>query len=169
MNTPVVRRPSGWWYPYIFVGIFMVVLPVNLVMAYFATSTFTGIETEHAYDKGLLYNQVLAKAKAQQALGWNVEATVLPHAGNAANVHDADVMVTYLDKDGHPVTGLTVKAEFVRPTMAGYDQEAELVEQGEGRYIALAKLPLSGQWDVRLTAQKADVNYEFGQRVLVVD
>ncbi|MGE5500712.1 MAG: FixH family protein, partial [Ignavibacteriales bacterium] len=41
------RRP-GWWYPYIFVAAFVVVVGVNAAMAYFASSTFTGLETDNA-------------------------------------------------------------------------------------------------------------------------
>lgn len=166
MQTIAVRRP-GWWYPYIFVAVFGVVLAVNIVFAVSASKTFSGLQTEHAYDKGLAYNDVIAKAKAQERLGWAVDAQVVPHDGNNDQVHDADLVVTFADKAGQPVTGLSVKAEIIRPTAAGYDQDVELVEQGGGRYVAPAHLALAGQWDVHFKAHKGEADYQLSQRVLI--
>jgi nitrogen fixation protein FixH len=149
------------------VGVFGVVLAVNLVFMFSAIRTFTGLETEHAYDKGLAYNDVIAKTKAQERLGWQVEAQVIPHDGNTDTVHDADLVVTFADKDGKPVSGLSVKAEVVRPTKDGFDQTIDLQEQGGGRYVAPARLALGGQWDVHFKAHRGEVDYQLNQRVLV--
>ncbi|HLN26001.1 MAG TPA: FixH family protein [Patescibacteria group bacterium] len=167
MNTAVAQRRSGWWYPYIFVGVFGVVLAVNLVFMYSAVHTFTGLETQEAYDKGLVYNQVIAQAKAQEKLAWTVDATLLPASSPDAASHESNVVVSFLDKDGQPVSGLSVKAQFVRPTMEGYDTAAELMEQGGGRYVATVKLPLAGQWELKVAAHKGEIDYKLGQRVLV--
>jgi len=166
MSTMTSRRP-GWWYPYIFVGVFLVVLAVNLVMAMSAVRTFSGLQTEQAYDKGLAYNEVLAQAKAQEQLGWAVDAQVTPHDASNSQRHDADLTVSYTDKAGKPVGGLSVQAEMVRPTLAGHDQKLELVEKTPGQYVALAPLDLAGQWDVSIAARKGETLYKFSQRVLV--
>jgi len=167
MSTTIAQRRPGWWYPYIFVGVFGVVLAVNLVFMYSAVSTFTGIETQEAYDKGLAYNQVIAKAKAQEKLGWTVDATLLPASSPDAASHESNVVVSVLDKAGQPVSGLSVKAKFIRPTKEGFDTNAELMEQGGGRYVATVKLPLAGQWDLKVAAHKGEIDYQLGQRVLV--
>jgi nitrogen fixation protein FixH len=167
MQTSAARRRPGWWYPYIYLGVFLVVLAVNLVFMTSAVRTFSGLETEHAYDKGLAYNEVLAKARAQDHLGWTVEAQLMPRDDGALDSHNADVLVTFIDKAGKPVTGLSVVAELVRPTKTGYDQTIDLAEQGEGRYVAMAKLPLAGQWEMHVKAHKAETDYQLTQRVLV--
>lgn len=167
MNAIVSKRRPGWWYPYIYVGVFGVVLAVNLVFMSSAISTFTGLETEHAYEKGLAYNQILAQAARQKLLGWQVDVQVVPRDGNTDKVHDADVIVSFKDKDGKGVTGLSAKMDFIRPTKDGFDRQIELMEQGEGRYVALAKLPLAGQWDTRLLAKKGETDYQLSQRILV--
>ncbi|TAN62040.1 MAG: hypothetical protein EPN20_11445, partial [Magnetospirillum sp.] len=105
----VAERRPGWWYPYIFVAGFMVVLLVNVTMAYFATSTFSGLSTEHAYEKGLAHNQVLEAARKQEEMGWTVDTNVEPEAN-----HGAHVTVSYRDRDGKPLDGLTVRASLVR-------------------------------------------------------
>ena len=167
MSTTTSSRRPGWWYPYIFVGVFLVVLAVNVIMAYSAVNTFSGIQTENAYEKGVAYNQELAQAKAQERLGWKVEATMVPHDPSNTERHDADLLVTYLDKSDHPVVGLSVKAEVLRPTKAGNDLSVELVERGAGQYTSLVPLPLAGQWELTVTATLGDVKHQLNQRVLV--
>lgn len=166
MSATTSRRP-GWWYPYIFVAVFVVVLAVNIVMAMSAVKTFSGLQTEDAYDKGLVYNHVLAQAKAQERLGWTVDAEVIPHDPSNSQRHDADVTVTYTDKAGQPVGGLSVKADLVRPTQAGHDLHVDLVEKTPGQYVALAPLDLPGQWEVSVVARKGETQYSLSQRVLV--
>ena len=57
-------RPRGWWYPWIFVGAMAVVVVVNGILAWLAVGTWTGIETEDHYRKGLAYNENLAAEQA---------------------------------------------------------------------------------------------------------
>ena len=167
MSTSVSKRRPGWWYPFIYVGVFGVVLAVNLVFMSSAITTFTGLQTEHAYEKGLAYNQVLEQAARQKALGWNVTLEVIPHDDNSDTVHAADVVATLKDKDGKGIDGMIVGAKFVRPTSEGYDSELQLMPQGEGRYVGVVKLALPGQWDVHMRAHKDKTLYTLSQRVLV--
>ncbi|MBC7951978.1 MAG: FixH family protein [Rhodospirillaceae bacterium] len=160
-----VTRPRGWWYPYIFVGCFMIVVAVNAGMAYFATSTFSGISTVGAYQKGLAYNQNIAMAKAQEALGWKVETKVKPV--NDSLAVKADIAVSYRDRDGKPVEGLDVRARLVRPTAKGYDQDLPLAPMGNGLYGGVYTLPLNGVWDMDMVAIKPDVAYEHAQRFVI--
>ena len=84
----MLRRfgPDGW-IPMIFVGGFLVIAAVNGVMIWLAVDTFTGIATERHYEKGLAYNQALAAAEVQAALGWTAETAFEgsgPGAGTAS-------------------------------------------------------------------------------------
>ncbi len=60
-----------------FIGFFVVVASVNAVMVTSAVRTFSGVETENAYKAGLAFNESIAAAGAQDALGWRVE--IAPH------------------------------------------------------------------------------------------
>ncbi|MBI5165328.1 MAG: FixH family protein [Magnetospirillum sp.] len=153
------QRARGWWYPWIFVGVFGVVLAVNGALAYFATTTFTGLETEQAYDKGLAYNRNLAAAKAQQEMGWAVEAAFAPLSPTRV-----DITVTYRDRTGQPVDGLDVKAQMLRPTTAGYDHQVVLPAKGAGTYGAVIDLPLTGVWDMDAVASGTAGTYQLTQR-----
>lgn len=160
------RRP-GWWYPFIYVGVFGVVLAVNLIFMFSAIHTFSGLATEQAYDKGLKYNEEIDAARQQKELGWAVTSEVRTDEGGKSADHRADIVVTFLDRDGKPVTGLTAQAQFVRPTSEGHDRSASFAEQGQGRYIVATALPLGGQWDMTVTAQRGDLHYKLAQRILL--
>ena len=47
------------WIPWLFVGLFALVLVVNGSMIFVAFSTFPGLETTNAYQRGLAYNRQL--------------------------------------------------------------------------------------------------------------
>ncbi|HLO75511.1 MAG TPA: FixH family protein [Magnetospirillum sp.] len=159
-------RERGWWYPYIFVGCFVVVVGVNGALAYFATSTFTGLETDAAYQKGLAYNQNLALAKAQEALGWQVDTKVTPGPTDSTGAK-VDVAVTYRDRDGKPVDGLTVEVDFIRPTAKGLDRRDTLKPLGNGVYGGPYTLPANGVWDMQLAANGAGASYQHSQRFVI--
>lgn len=158
------NRKPGWWYPWIFVGCFVLVVGVNATMAYFATTTFTGLATDNAYEKGRLYNQNLAMAKAQGEMGWTVDTKVQPLAGDTAR---ADIRVSYRDRAGKPVDGLTVRAAMARPTAAGYDHELGLPALGGGLYGGVFEMPLRGVWDMEIAALGEGVAYQHAQRFVL--
>jgi len=159
------RRQPGWWYPFIYVAVFGVVLAVNLVFMFSAIRTFSGLSTEQAYDKGLKYNEEIEAEKQQQELGWSVTTEVNARARSEQTPHAADIVITFLDKDGKPVTGLDVKAAFVRPTSDGHDSTAALADQGQGHYLVSAALSLGGQWDMTVSAHRGKLSYRFAQRI----
>lgn len=158
-------RKPGWWYPYIFVGCFVVVVGVNSVLAYFATSTFTGLQTTGAYEKGLAYNQNLAMAEAQARMGWTVDTKAEPVKDAGGPM--ADIAISYRDKDGKPVEGLVVRASLVRPTVKGHDHDVELKPLGKGVYGLRHPLPLAGVWDMDVVAVGKDVSYQHEKRFVV--
>lgn len=160
MNT----RKRGWWYPWIFVGMFGVVVAVNGALAYFATTTFTGLQTKGAYEKGLAYNKALAEVRAEEELGWKVDPQIDPTAITATG---GAITVTVQDKNGKPLDDLHVAVEMVRPTAAGYDSLLELVAQGGGRYQTMVKLPLPGLWDIKVLASRGQDQVEAMRRVVL--
>lgn len=158
----IKQRSPGWWYPWIFVGGMAVVVVVNVVMMTLAVKTFPGLETKDAYQKGLEHNKALAKARQQAERGWKVELDFPAETGKPA-----DLAVTFRDKQGQPVEGLTVEADFVRPTVAGYDFRVKLEPRGNGTYAARATMPLVGQWHLNLVAGRGEETYEDSRKIQV--
>ena len=59
--TDLRRTGRDTWIPWAFVGFFLVVFAVNGAMMTIAFKTWTGLDTENAYQEGLAYNDRLAE------------------------------------------------------------------------------------------------------------
>ncbi|MGI9417787.1 MAG: FixH family protein [Geminicoccaceae bacterium] len=162
-STPAGVRPAGGWIPWVFVGLFGIVLVANGTMIAVAISTFTGMETTSAYKKGIDYNKRLAAAARQEALGWQASVDASPG-------DNGEVVLTFdlKDKKGAPVAAADVRARLDRPLQQGLDQSVTLNETGSGRYAATVALPLKGQWEVELTADVRGHRYQLTERIQVL-
>lgn len=157
----MIRRPAverrGAWIPWLFVGLFGIVVVVNGIMIWLAIGTFPGLVTDRPYDRGLAYNRNLEAAAAQDALGWQARL--------AARLEGPTTAVFELelhDRDDRPVDGAEVRAEVRRPVGTGLDFDVVLKPIRPGVYRAAAALPQPGAWDVHLVVER-------GQALFVVD
>jgi len=161
-SSPDQKRATaaGGWIPWVFVGLFLIVLAVNGTMITIAVSTFTGLETTNAYEKGLTYNDRLAAAAEQESLGWEADLSVTPKG-------ERRVMLSleFSDQLGNALTSADVEATLLRPVQEGHDMTVHLHDQGNGNYSAAVDLPLAGQWDIQLTAKARDQTYRLAERI----
>jgi len=150
-------RKSDKYIPWIIVGFFAVLFAWDGYFVYLATSTHTGVVEDNTYNRGLNYNETVAAAEAQQALGW--ESSVK---------YDETGLLTVAVKDaeGEALTGATIKAYFFRPTQAGHDFLADLNEAEAGTYNLVRK-PSVGQWEVRIFVAWKQQRYQTTTRILV--
>lgn len=163
-RTQTIRggRQPGWYIPWLFVAFFGVVIAVNAVMMHFAFSTWTGVQTEQHFIKGIKYNEDLAGARAQAERGWKVEPEF-----TATDALKGIVAVTLHDKHGNLLQGAKVKVAFIRPTSQGHDVRMDLPYLGEGRYGAPVELSLPGQWDLRVEIEHSTGDYQDEKRLWV--
>ena len=145
------------WIPQYFIMFFVGLAIVDGIFVWLATSTHTGVVTEHAYQKGLAYNDTVDAAESQEQLGW--KGTIEYEAGKTT--------LTLIDSYGHFISDAEVQAHFFRPTQAGYDFSIPLPTEAEGKYGASVELPLKGQWDIRITAKWKQQYYQQHKRILV--
>ena len=155
------RRRLGWG-PWVFFAMFAVVVAANGIMMFFAFTSWTGLETLGAYDKGVAYNKTLEAARAQQALGWQVESEVLSNGAQGVRIE-----VALRDSQGAPVTPDRVRVRLIRPTHSGSDTTVTLAKRGAGRYGAELVLPLLGQWDLLILAEHPGGIYQARRRVVI--
>lgn len=153
------KRPDGWWYPWIFVGGFVVVILVNGALFHFATSTFNGLETARPWQEMNHFNQRLASFRTDREMGWTVD---LDAEHRAATL---DLALAVTDRDGRPVAGLEVDGVLWRPTRAGLDVPLRLAEVAPGRYRAAVQVPAPGQWEVRAEARRGDTLLRLRRRL----
>jgi nitrogen fixation protein FixH len=158
-----LARPQrrSLWIPALFVGLMLLVVVVNGTMMYFAESTFSGLDTDQAYQEGIQYNTILKDAEASAALGWTAKTTVTP-AG--AGRHLA---VSITDKSGKPVQGLELTAHLVRPVSTAFDQRLTLRAEGNGVYGTDVTLPVLGSWELRLAAETGATDWQVVQRIFM--
>lgn len=153
--------PRDRWIPWMFVAFFGVVVAANGIMVYFAMASFTGLQTQDTYRKGLDYNATLAAERAQDALGWTVVADFTEHGAQGGLLS-----VRVADGDGAPLDDATVSARLVRPTQSGYDRDIALAPAGAGLYEAEVDLPLAGQWEIRTRIQHGSDEYRTERRIV---
>jgi len=129
------------------VAFFGFVMLVNIVMVRAAITTFGGVDTPSSYQAGLAFKAEEAKAAAQVARNWTVEARIAPTAdGNALSFEVRDAA-------GRPVTGADVVARLAHPIDERRDVPVVVLEAGAGVYSGrVAADP--GQWTLDIAIAK---------------
>ncbi len=153
--------PRDRWIPWLIAAFFGVVVLANGVMVYLATSSFTGLQTEGPYNRGLAYNRVIEAERAERALGWDVTVEFAP-----AGDRRGRIVARALDAAGAPLDAAAVTMRLVRPTQQGYDMQVTLAAEGGGIYAADVELPLPGLWEIQTQiVHRSDV-YRTTQRTV---
>lgn len=138
------------------------VVVANGVMAWLAVSTFTGTTVERAYERGRHYNQVLAEAERQRALGWRLELAWTPAAEARG-----ELVVIARDAAGAPLDRLSLRGVALRPLERPEPIPVALGEVGRGRYVGTLALPKPGQWEIRIEARRgAQGPVELSERIV---
>lgn len=154
MNSQGFDPTRGRWIPWVFVGGMGLVIVVNAILVWFALTTFTGVSTPRAYDRGRTYNDVLAEAARQDALGW------------VTSVRFAAAMLEIEARDaaGTPITG-TLNGVLHRP-LSGEDEPLAFRAIAPGRWQAVVT-SRPGQWEARLVLRNAAGRLDIRQRLVV--
>jgi nitrogen fixation protein FixH len=130
-------------------GFFLVMFAANGALIYFALHTLHGEALENSYDASQAFNRRIAEARAQDERGW--KADVLTRAEGAGE----RVMVEFHDKNGAPISDLTVTARFEHPFDAALDRTAALVSDG-ANYEGVATPVGRGRWTLIIDAKRGD-------------
>lgn len=128
---------------------FGVVVGVNLALAFFAVSSFPGLEVPNSYVASQRFD---ADRTAQDALGW----TVTPD-------YDGHVLTLAIrDAQGNPARVASLTATVGRPTHVRDDVTPQFTYQGGLFTAPLALAP--GIWNIHVTASAFD-GTQFRQRI----
>lgn len=152
-NILGTKRFTGWHMLGFLVLFFGTIIAVNLVMATFAVTTWTGLVVKDDFGASQHYNQKLDEMHKQAALGWHGAFDY----GNG--------LITYHleDNQARPITGATVTVKVGRPTYEGQDHTIRLVRGPVRDYAADLKL-LPGIWNVEIDV-KGPAGERYQQRV----
>jgi len=152
MPNPFAGPITGPKFFAIFASFFVVIISVNLVLAFKAVSTFPGLEVRNSY----VASQTFDADRAEQlALGWDVSAVV----------HRGQLELRINDAAGQPVEVAELTATFGRATSVRDDQIPVLAFDG-AKYVAPVTTD-SGNWNLRMVATAMDGS-KFQQRIIVL-
>lgn len=157
MTSQAEPRPSDKWIPWYIVLFFVFLSFVFGGFAYVAQKTHTGLVTDEAYKKGLAYNSVIEKARAQDALGFKSDSRM---------VNDA-LRFTLTDRAGRAVIASKVTIWFFRPTQAKADVHGVMTLAQGGGYELTPQLPAKGLWEVRIHAETDEGPYQTSKRMVI--
>jgi len=136
------REMTGWRFLAIMVSFFSVVIAVNLTMAFFARSSWTGFVVENTYIASQQFNQKAAEGRAQAALGWTAKL----------DIAEGRVSYRLVDRAGNVVASKHATANFRRPAYASEDQKVDLILQPDGSLSARVDVR-DGMWIVEIDAE----------------
>lgn len=136
------RKLTGGHVLAMFVGGFGLIIGVNLLMAYHAVSTFSGMEVDSSYADSQTFDD---RRVAQEALGWTASVEI---------PGDGTLVLHLVDATGRPVVPAELSALLTRPTHRQEDQDLVLTRVN-GAFVAPASVG-DGQWRLRLTGSARD-------------
>ena len=139
-DEPERKHFTGRHATMILVAFFGVVISVNIVMASFALSTFGGTVVDNSYVASQHYNEWLARADAQDRLGWDRSVTV---------DESRHVRLT-VRKDGVLVEGLRIVATLRHPLGQTPARAMRFAPAADGTLRSLDALP-AGRWQLDLS------------------
>ena len=134
----------------ILVGFFSVIIAVNMVMAYVAVSTFSGMQTQRPYEAGLKFNHAISQARVQQEQNWKVDTHV-----ERAKDGQVTLVIVFADQQEGAIVAQSVTVQLVSPVDSRNDASFTLTADGPGRYRGLAQAA-AGQWDLVIEAKRTD-------------
>ncbi len=145
----MTRPLTGWHVFAMFVGAFAVIIGVNLTLAFQAVATFPGLVTKNSYIASQHFDTDRA---AQDALGWDVQATVT----------DGLLRLTIADQSGTPVFPPQVSATLGRATHVADDMTPAFSWNGTALMAPVDVAP--GYWTLWLNIT-ADDGTAFRRRI----
>lgn len=150
MNTADGGREfTGWHMLAIMVAFFSVIIAVNLTMAFFARSSWTGMVAENTYIGSRQFSEKAAEGRAQAALGWKTELAIV----------GGRVSYRLNDGLGNVVAARQATAKFRRPAHVSEDRQVALTPQPDGTLTASIELG-DGLWIVEIETE-AGLDYPY--------
>lgn len=142
---------------------FGVMLAANSMLVYYAIDTFSGGDRPDPYRSGLRYNETIAAAERQAALGWQAEVAYDDRSGRLS--------LRFLDQAEEPVAGLKLGATVSRPATDREDRAVVFNEVSPGVYGTDIELA-PGLWVISLASRAkegGDPVYRLKRRLFVAD
>ena len=155
-------KPGAAWPIGITTALLATVVANLVVMRMAGNDPAFAIEPDY-YRKAVHYDDVLAQARTNQRLGWQLTVQVDP----IVRTRPTRVTVTARDAQGAPLVGaqLAVMARF--NARANDTLTTVLLEDAPGRYAGTLPMVLPGAWELRLDATRDAARFRSTTRLMV--
>jgi nitrogen fixation protein FixH len=127
------------------VAFFGTIIAVNVTMAVYANTSWTGFVVRNSYVAGLEFNKKTQEARKQAALGWTSQMAV----------HDGQVVFALRDDKDASIALAEGTATFRRPTSDAEDMSVTLSAGPEGTLAAPVAIA-DGSWIVEFNLATRD-------------
>ncbi len=144
------------WYIVLF---FVVIAVVDGIMVTIAIRTQPGVVTDHPYEKGIAYNNVIKEAEDQASLNWKGDIDY--------NSKTSVISFSLHDTSGKLIIADNVTANITRPTKQGMDFDIELSQSPDGVFQKEVAFPVKGLWELRVYAEASGRTYQQSKRINV--
>lgn len=143
MNGKPKARPfTGRHMTAILVAFFAVVITVNVTMARLASSTFGGTVVDNSYVASQKYNEWLARAAAQDRLGWNKNLSL----------DTGRHILLAIRKQGQPLGAPHITATLSHPLGREASRAVHFVAAADDTMRSVEALP-AGRWRLDLSVR----------------
>lgn len=132
-----------------FLAFFGVVFTVDAIFIHTALTTYTGVVTDKAYERGLNYNDTLNEANTQPELNDQVS-------------FENGVLRWNLG-----IEKAVVNARIIRPIQEGHDFDIVLNPVESGVYEAALNFPFKGLWEAKLSGKWNNKTYKTTYQFIV--
>lgn len=133
------RNEFTGWHMAVVMGLFFgTIIAVNVTLAVFAGSSWSGLVVKNTYVASQKFNEETARRAAEAALGWRAVPTYAEGRFDLA----------LAGPDGDPIRHAVVTATLGRPATEVEDRALQLLPAGDG-YSAPVELA-SGIWQAEL-------------------
>jgi len=134
------KQFTGWHMLMVLVLFFGTIITVNLTLAYYANTTWTGLVVKNSYVASQHFDKDLKEKRRQNAMGWDAQSSYV----------DGRFTVALEDDSKNKVTNTTTTVKLGRPARENDDRILVLQEQKPGEYAVDTDLA-PGIWQADLT------------------
>ena len=141
-----------------------VFLTANAIFIYLAFSSPPNLVVQDFYERGEAYDQMQARLKHEENLGWN-GVLMLPSEARVNQTQQYQAVIT--GKHSAGISLDSVRLYAYRPSDAKADFSVEMQRSGNGSYTADVAFALPGTWDIIVEAKQGENEYAFTRRIRI--
>lgn len=142
------RRARRFWVSLI-VGLLSLQVVIGILSIVLSLSDPTLAVIPNYHQAALDWDVTHRARQLAEQLGWRIDYNVVPseHPGHRS------LLVTILDRDGHPMSGLNVSAKLYRHARGSAVDQFRLTTVADGNYQGDTALTDSGLWQIELVIE----------------